>query len=240
MAKIYLKSAENTLILSPREMFQRAFSFASNWSEIRMGFFWSIISATGDNTQGPGESLTISSVLDNIAIGIKDSATQAIPGQVGSFFAGVGANTSSPAYINNPPVGIAAGGNVDALNVFGYNGVTAIAGSGNSTALLCPSDPSPATGYCGFGGVKFVLANRGGATQQFTITICRTQTVAGADYSPAALRTLMNTFASPSTPRTLAWNSGGVALPIPDAYCVRLPFFNNRIRLSCIRASQYA
>lgn len=86
MATIYQKTAsDKTLILSPREYFLRPFDFGTDWTEVRVGIFFGGVTSGGDNTQAVSETVAVSSAIDRIAFGIKDSATAALPGQAGSL-----------------------------------------------------------------------------------------------------------------------------------------------------------
>lgn len=236
-ASIYQKPTEKTLILSPREHFQRPFNFDA-WSEIRLGFFLSRVAAANDNAAGVNETFAAGVAADQICIGLKTSADLEIPGTAGCKFVGVASRAGADSSDTGATY-VATGGS-GFLNPTGWDGVTRIDGSGTVDGPRFPSDPSVATGYCGFYGLRLQLADRGLATQSFTITSFFTNPVAGNDYSPAALVALMNALGGASTPRTLAWNTGAAARTIPDALFFRWPFYNNRARISCMRMRRYA
>jgi hypothetical protein len=127
------------------------------------------------------------------------------------------------------------------LSAYGYEGVTAVAGSGAVTGMdNIPADPSPATGYCAFLGLRFVITNRGAATQSIALTSCVSGTTSGGTYTAALMLGDLNAFVGPSTSRTIAWNDGAAAYAIPDAFYFRAPLYNNRLRISCIRMKRFA
>ncbi len=104
--------------------------------------------------------------------------------------------------------------------------------------MVFPTDVTGAADYCGFFAVKLVITDRGLVTQQVTIGSASTKTISGSDYSTAALRLLINNASYGS--RVIDWNDGAAAYAIPDAFYVRMPFYNNRIRISAMRAIRYA
>lgn len=237
MATIYAKTGtDKTCILSPREYFMRPFDFQA-WTETRFGLYMDGVAASDDNTDSSAEAVATGSAADLIAIGMKDSATTNLPGVAGGLFLGVRNESTQSAGISGTSI---QSNNNLSLAACGFNGATLVAGTSSDRvdALQFPS-ASPATGYNGFWAIKFVITNLGAATQSVAISTTATTPIAGTDYSASALRTLINN-GTYSTPRTVAWNSGGVALDIPDAIFIRLPFYSNRIRISCMRAIRYA
>lgn len=228
-------AADRVLILDPREFHTRQFDF-DNWTEMRMGFFFSGVAAIGDNTASASEEVTQITVDDLITVGLKNSDTDDLPGQAGSLFIGA-KSYSSKANCNGAAFFSNAGSNK--LTAAAYNGASLIGGAGSDlNGLDYASNVTGITTYNGFWVLKLVITNRGLATQSIALSTGQTSNVSGADYSPSALRTLMNS-ATFTVPVTLAWNDGVAARPIPDSYWIRLPFYSNRIRLSCIRATRY-
>ena len=261
-ALIYQKSTvtvpnEETLILDTRQglLYPIAMtgSFVgspvnSNWSEIRLGMYFTIVSGssgslgTGNNTAGSaaGESLTISSPLDWISFGLKDSQTQTPPGYSGSMFIGVGVSVSNSGvpYRGAGKVDHNNGGNMQAYGAYG----TWVTGSTyNLNYMGFPSDPSPSgsTPYCGFYGIKMTLVNSGSSTQQIYVWSQTSTSVTSMNYNTTQLIQDMNNTAL-NGPYSISWASASVALPIPDAFWIRLPFYTYRIRLSAIAAKRFA
>lgn len=237
MALIYQKDTEKTLILSPRESYQRAFDFGLDWTEIRLGMYFSGISAAGDNSASVNETVNINNASDRIAYGIKNSTNTNYPGTADSIFIGALSNGSSSQcngenFYSQPSTLLAGGG---------LYGITQILpGSPNLGAgLIYPNSPAGSTSYCGAAILRIVISNRGLSNQSVVVSSAFTKTISGSDYSSAALRTLMNN-ASWVAAGSFNWNDGSVAYPIPDAFYIRLPFYNNRIRISCMRATRYA
>lgn len=229
MAEIYLKALENTLILEAREFMLRQFNFGT-WTEMRMGMFFGGIATTGNNNNVVGETVAISSALDRFAFGIKDSGTTAIPGQTGASFLGL---TTTIAQNNVSAIGSYQSNG--AWSAAGMTDTTIIGGTAGQTVLQTnfPNDVTVSSGYNAFYAIKFVINNQGLSTQTVDISVAAATTVAGTDYSLSALRTLINS-STYGTARNIAWNTGAAAKTIPNCWFLRLPFVNNRIRMSAI------
>ncbi len=232
MAQIYLKGSENTLILEPREYMLRQFDFGL-WTEIRLGFIFSAISSSNNNAVGVNETIALSGALDRLCFGIKNTDTTVIPGQTGCRFLGV---------VNSGNVTLSAASQQIAEGFggmrFGAGVDTTIAVNTGfaSDGMLCPANPALASSYGGFYALKLTVANRGLSTQTVTASTARQATVAGTDYSVSALRSLITggTYGTPSN--AMVWNDGVSAYALPDCFYIRMPFLNNRIRLSSIEA----
>lgn len=241
MATIYQKTvSDKTCILAPREFTLHPFDF-QNWTEMRLGIYFGGVTSGGDNTMSTAETVTLSSSADRVCFGIKNSSTNDIPGVAGSLFLGSMTGTGLSSDI---PGGIEFGttGTSNSLSAGGYDGTTLVGGTTSQYLLddmKFPTDTSLATGYNGFYAVKFVITNRGTASQSVAISSATTRTVAGTDYSAQALRLLINN-ATYNASQSVAWNTGAAARDIPDAIYIRMPFYSNRIRISAIRAIRYA
>jgi hypothetical protein len=237
MALIYQKTvSDKTLILAPREFYLRPFDFHNDWTEMRFGIYLSGVTSGGDDTTAGAESVTLSTAADRIAIGIKDSATNDLPGFGAALFlggvtaTGQTSDSSSSQFTQSGSSGLCAAG---------YHETTLVGGTvtlGNSLAFPAASG---STGYCGFYAIKFVITNRGAASQAVAISSVGTTPIAGTDYSAQALRLLINN-ATYNSPTTIAWNDGAVARTIPNSIFIRMPFYSNRIRISAMRAIRYA
>lgn len=240
MAEIYLKSAENTLILSPREGVQRPFNFDA-WTEVRLGMYFGGVTAAGDNSQAVAETVNISSYLDRITFGLK-TEDALMPGQTDCKFIGVTSTTRSELDTT-----VNTFGSADATSGFynGMNGAIAIdttfttRTTPNSSGMRYPT-VTGATAYCGFYALKFVVTNSGTATQQIAVSFSQNNSVAGADYSASALLTDINNAVYTSMGAAFDWNNGASAYALPNAFWLRLPFFNNRVRVSAVRLVRYA
>jgi len=239
MAIIYQKTAsDKTCILNTRQALLRQFNFGS-WTQIRLGFFFSGVTAAGDNTQAVAESVAVSNPLDRIMFGIKNSDNDTFPGYAGSYFLGCATQNAGVSECNTQDFQSDTGN----LNAIGFDGATVVGGAvgqslGNS--MLWGANTAAATGYCGFYALQLIITNLGLATQQVAIRGATTSAIAGANYSESALRTYLNNGPWTGTQVTLAWNDGVAARSIPDGFFIYLPFFLNRIRLSAIMAVQYA
>lgn len=237
MASIYQKTvSDKTCILAPREFLLRPFDFGA-WTEMRFGCFLSGVAASGDNTNSAAETVALSSFEDRITFGIKDSATNDLPGYGAALFLGAVTETGGASDCTGSAFQTAAASRLAAA---GFHETTLVNGSSSLTS--CPSFPasaSGATGYCGFYAVKFVIANLGTSSQAVTISSVSTTPISGTDYSAAALQLLLNN-ATFDSGVSVAWNDGAAARAIPDAVFIRMPFYSNRIRLSAMFASRYA
>ncbi len=240
MAEIYTKTTKKTLILEPRECVIRQFDFGA-WTEMRMGMYFSGIAASGNDSQGLGETVAVASALDRITFGIKDSDTTNIPGETGSLFLGVLSETySSTAITGNDSsafrsAGASNGSSSRALVAGGFVGTSLINGNPGSDLCVEPDYPAPtgSTAYCAFLALKFLITNIGLSSQTVTISASTATPVSGNAYTLANLRSAINA-ATYSNAKVVTWNTGAAARAIPDCWFLRLPFLNNRIRMPAI------
>lgn len=238
MGYFYPKAVgDKTLVLSARQGLSRVPNFSPDWTEARIAMFYSGITAADYNTTAIAETVAYSGRQDYISFGLKNSDDPALPGLADSLFLGatnqVGANSVSNTvgFYSSTSGTLSAAGFVGTTLV-GGTGSEALAGS--DSGLQYPA-ANGASSYCGFYALKFVIADRGLVTQTVAISAAVTSPMTGTDFSETALLTKM-TSATFGTVRTLDWNDGVVAYDIPDAFWIRLPFFNNRIRISAMRA----
>jgi len=235
MASIYQKTvSDKTCILAPREYIMRPFDFG-DWTMMRFGMFIGGVTASGDNSQSVDEEVSLITAGDRWTIGIKDSATTALPGQAGSLFVGAGsfggkANMNANTMFSN----------VGANNASAQTFVGTSQQGGSAGGEIAPAWPTVtgASTYCGFYVIQFTIANLGLATQTINVAVQGNSSISGTDYSAGALRTLINN-AIFNAGITFAWNDGVSARAIPDAIWIRAPFYNNRLRLSGIMAVRY-
>lgn len=243
MAEIYLKSAENTLILEPREYMLRQFDFGA-WTEMRMGLYYGGVSASDNDGAGSAEQVANSTALDLLSFGIKDSST-ALPGTTGSLFLGVGTGygnfSSTSAATTFGRCASGDGSSQQVLAAVGYYDTNLLNGTYPADNLSSMTYPSPTgtTGYCGFFGLKFVVTDIGLSSQTVTISSVVTSPISGSTYTLAALRTLLNN-STYGTGRVVDWNDGASARVIPNCCFLHLPFYNNRIRISAIDMIKFA
>jgi hypothetical protein len=238
MAKIFEKSVtDKTLILEPREGLLRKFDFGNDWTEVRVGMFFSIVTAAGDDTySGTLESLAFNTAADYVTFGLKNTSDEALPGLADSLFlgymqpSGLGAQFSSGNIQNASNNQMSSGG---------FVGTTGVINAGTASRHLpCPTLAGTSADYAHGAMLKFVIADRGLATQTVTVTFGWTQTT-GTDYSASLLRTEMNNATYNGLGSALAWNDTSDAYDIPDGFWVRLPFYDYRLRISAIRAIRY-
>lgn len=232
------KEGVSTAVLAVRE-FQRAkltVKLGSDWTEARVGMFFSGVDAHENNLSCPDEILNVSDVSDYVTFGLKDSNSYFLPGEAGSLFLGV-RSTGSTSKAHQPNFGSSGyfADSFDFCSAVGYAGATLIDAGAFANGGLHFPDPEPATGYSGFYCVKFVVNARGLSSQSVSMSVARSDQVEGVDYGKAALYQAMNN-ATFGAAKTVAWNNGGSARALPDASWVRIPFYNARIRIQEIMA----
>lgn len=240
MANIYQQvSSDKTLILAPREAFQRKFDVGS-WNEIRLGIFFNSAGSSTPTSSYVDEILNQNTRSDIIAFGLKDSATSILPGFSGSYFLGASITGSESMAANNTQY---YNNSITNLYGTGFYGTSASFGSSNLSQLRYPNGggANSSTDYCGFYVLKMVLNNSGSSTQTVTMTTSATQQVSSGTsfYSIPQLNQLMNnaTFGSNST---VTWNDGVNAYPIPDSIWIRTPYYFNTIRISSLSLIKYS
>lgn len=226
-------------VLEPREAYERPPNFTT-WSEVRMGMFYTVVPSASYNTYSTSETIAYSSYLDRLCFGLSNGSGLA-PGAIGSQFVGwmtnqaAGATTTNTS--NNATNGVLAGTN--AMKWASSNDATILtsANIGLGYGANVNYAPYSASNYASFIGLKLTVQNAGLATQTITAQMSDVGDGSGpgvgpfADVSLANLRTQL-TNASYAAGQVLTWNAGGVALPIPYYWFIRLPFLNNRIRVS--------
>lgn len=237
MALIYLKGAENTCILAPREMTVRPFNFGA-WTEMRMGIFFTMVTAAGDDANAVNETVVIASALDYMAFGIKTNNTT--PARTaGTDFIGLMNQTAQSSLLTaGAPGNLNSAGNPRGV----YLNDAAVLSEATNLGQADFPQAAGAAGYNGFLGLRFVITNLGLVNQQINLGFGIRSSVAGVDYSVTALRTQI--LSGGSTGYTMGgprdWNTGVVARVVPDAFYVRMPFFNNRIRMSAMEMIKVA
>ncbi len=240
MAQIYQKTvSDKTCILAPREFYLRPFDFGSDWTEMRVGIYFSGVTSGADDTTSVSETVTVSTAADNIYFGLKNSDTDDLPGFGTALFLGVMTQAASTSQLTAGSPNKIRSSAGDFLVSNGYHDTTLVTGTGGSGVSMQFPAASGTSAYCGFFVVKFVINNLGLSSQTVDISMSETSSISGTDYSASALRLLINnaTFTSAAN---VVWNTGAAARDIPDAVFIRMPFYNNRIRLSAIRAIRYA
>lgn len=244
MSNIYEKiTGDKTLVLTARDGFMRKFNFGT-WTDMAIGIYFTGI--VGNNTAISGdENVNIITHADRMTFGLKNSSNTILPGFPGSYFVGACSRIGDS---QATALGSSYGNNNGQFPSIGFYGDTVT--SGGTTNHSCNNIAFPngggtgATSYNGFTGLRFIISNLGASNQSILVKWGRTDTVAGTDYSTAALVTQMNNqnwqLPSGGASYTIAWNDGATAYPIPDAFWIRMPFYTNIIRMSSIAAVKYA
>ncbi len=225
-----------------RGNYYRQSQVGTNWNEVRVGMLYQVIPSSGLDGASAAETVTASSYLDWGCFGLMNSRTSssAIPGVAGVQFVGMAINTVNASSIANNSNSSGTGwinGNYG-RTACSINGTSILTASSNLIYQITYAQYNAST-YAAYLGLRFVVANKGGATQTITVYIndCSSS---GSGKGPFAitqataipvLRSHM-TNDTMSANASLTWNAGGVALALPDSFIVRLPFLNNCLRMA--------
>jgi hypothetical protein len=244
MAKIYQKNvSDKTLILGPRESFNRQIITGSAWSEVRIGIFASLVSDSNDNGKAGGQSVSSQNVLSNrIFIGLKDSSSL-FPGSADTLFLGAMSSGSTTTDLhgtyNYPPYPIGFSSNERKFYAHGYYGSTPKIGANTTFNFDFPGDGqiSGDSQYQGIMIVSLAVHNIGAANQQVVISAGHSG-VAETPYDASNMFLYLSKNKGPTwtTLGTVNWNDGATAYPLPDSLFIYSPFVNARLRMSCIQA----
>ncbi len=238
MAKIFNKSNDTSLILSPREAVYRQFNFGQ-WTELRVGMLFGVVNDTNDSGSATTEEVYRLTDLDRVYFGIKSYGNE-IPGVSNTNFIGVTSATSS--YVNI--LGSRTGTFVNNGGLFYYRLYLGAASASlplSTKAIDAGVDtgfiyPTTIGSTCGFYGLKYVLQNSGSANQCVILNYKSTST---AGTSSADLNTLLtnNTswnsmYSSDASYSTASWETG---IPLPDTFYTHIPSYRNRLRITAIQ-----
>lgn len=239
MATILTKSARQVAVFAPREYLMRPFDFDSDWTEVQLGIFWCLIAGTGTDSQPSSETVVVSTPIQRVAFGIK-SETDDIPGTAGTNFLGVMTRTQSVFIQGNqfgPTSELRDSTGTKALCAVGFDGTTEVANAAtNNTYMPFGYTTNDATNYAEFYGVRFVVANRGLATQTVQIYSSSSTTATKTPYNASALKACLENATWTAMGSALAYNDGAAAYAIPSSFYIRMPFISNRLRLAGMRA----
>ena len=230
---VTVNTVDQVGILYPRDAYHRRAKIGSAYLEVRMGMFFTFVPSGNDDAHCVAETIAPAGYLDWFTFGLKDSSANA-PGKAGAQFIGhcwsadaVPANTNALTANTAGQASMANGGGKQLLATL--NGATVISSGDSSVIMYFPV--WSATNVNAFWGMRFLVANLGLSTQTVA---CKGQLIAAAqtDVSNSALRTAIYNTAYSGTERTLNWFSGNAALPLPDYVWIRVPFNNNRLRIT--------
>ena len=245
MALAYQKTASDiSVILEPREAaFRIPEASANQWTELRLGAFLSLTTAAADNAAIPAESYLSSTVYDRFCFGLKNSSNNTLPGVTGSTawgLLGQNAMTNQTFSANGNfryGNGFAGAGHVGIVNDTTYK--VGLGGAAYSISLSA-NNPTGSSDYALFLGLKFIITNRGTATQQVQI-IRASPLTTYTDVSETALRSILVNFDSidESNPEAAKdANDGATAWDVPDAVFIRFPMLLSRLRLHNVMVMQ--
>ena len=222
-----VNTSDKTLILGVRETFTRKLNIGSNWLDVRIGMYFTMVPATNDDSSSITETVTYNNYKDRFFWGIKNDSNY-LPLSSGSRFVGMSnSNGNAPSIPSN--VSAAQSFNGTALYPISTNGTTILSSNSGQTDVGVPR--YSLTNSNGLWSQRFLVNNYGLSTQTISCTNKISYTTAIADVSMNSLyNQLTGSFGGGST--TLTWNASSIALPLPEYFFVNFPFFNNRIRIT--------
>lgn len=240
-ANIYQKpsTTDKMLILDPGQYFMRPINMG-NWTELRIGMYLSGVAATGDNAQNVAETLALSNASTRYAIGLKTHNSN-LPGTSGTDFIGLTNSTNAVSNVTDSVWRYGAVGGSYSNRLCGG----AFVGTSITTLATVDSGidipvPSGTTSYSTFYALRFVITDRGLSSQTVSLSFSRGAATSTSDYSEGLLNGQINNATYTSFGSALAWNNGSVAYDIPNAVFVRIPFIDNKLRITAISVMKIA
>ncbi len=253
MATIFQKVAgEQCLILGSREALIYPFDVGS-WSEIRVGYYISLTSASDDNALSTNETSSYAGSFKNSMYwGLKDSGS-ALPTQAAVAFVGWGqtstqARTSrivnhDPVFDGNPYVMLEVGDNVSLfvqspsrMISYGTAHVHSQANVGDGQFMITPvpaNGTGTAVGYAAYYTEQYIKTNVGGKN---TISFGTAASLPAEAHNITNLRNRI--LASSYTTMLTGWattdqTSAGTNLDLNSLF-IYMPFVSNRLRIHAI------
>ena len=227
---------DSTLIVAPRQGLLLPFNTIPNWLTLRIGMFASWTSSTGNNASAwtSTEDAASTAAIDWFAFGVKNN-NSTLPGLLGSRFLGILSYTNYKARIatvsSRPTISSASTANVKYGSCI--DSTVDFTASATLPSFPPPSASSSTSSYAAFIGLHIALLNAGAANQ--TAAIGRlTQGSDVSDTSSNALLTRIGEAVNTPVELGAVFNTGGAAVPRPDAIFVRLPFTGHRLRIHSI------
>lgn len=239
--KATVNTSDGVLLLSSKEHLIRKTGIGTSWLDARIGMFFTFVPTANDNAASVTETDVTAGPVDYFFFGLKDSSAN-LPRTSGSKFLGLVMGRGGNIYMVSNSSGESHWGN--STNTAG-NGAHFISQNGTTeiSNVAIPADnidawqiPVFSTGTVNrLLAIKFEVTDFGLSTQKVTMHFNSVRT-AFSNVSDASLQAQLvgASWAAPTTSFWLAadWNSGGVALPLPEYFYVRSPFISNRIRIS--------
>lgn len=225
-----------------RGNYWRQSQVGTNWNEVRVGMLYQIVPNGATDGASVAETVTAASYLDWMAFGLMNTRTDSslIPGVAGVNFIGLLGNTTNASSIANHANTSALGYiNGDYARQFcSAEGTSILTKSSSLFGQMTYAQYSSST-YASMFGIRYVVANKGAANQTVTAYTCSCDS-GGTEIGPFAITQttaisvlrsrLMNDSFSDSA--SLTWNASGAAITLPDCFFVRLPFYNNLLRMA--------
>jgi hypothetical protein len=244
MAAIYSKSGEKLILCAVREAHVRPFQ-ATDWTDLRVGFFLSLTQSGADDTiTGLAESIAGPSLgfTDRIAIGLTDSATgQTFLGytnlagrrviSIGSsdlVSSDVGIGTSNTNFWR--PKSGASGGDNHTLRIIDSGESRASAGDGSQPHFV--QNVGGAGGYSTFFGLRFTRPDASGRSKIITMQVKKTIGGHSSDILFSSTPTNAIGEAQLESFPTDVQTLGPVELThAPDTFFFYWPFHSSRLRI---------
>lgn len=221
-----------------RGNYHRQSLVGSNWNEVRLGFLGTLIGGAGSDGHTVVESVTVASYLDWLCLGLMNTRANSsiIPGVAAANFAGLvfgGTNGHAVSVGDNTAGGTNIICSSSDMKLTSMAGVSVLTATAVSNSQLVVGQYS-ATVYAMSWLLKFVVNNKGASNQTLTVSESTRWSSATAITQATATPTLRANLLNLTyeNPTVLTWNSGGVALPLPDCWFFRAPFYSNALRIA--------
>ena len=220
----------------PLNAYRRPSLVGTSWNEVRLGILYTWVPTVSSDAACSAESITAASCLDWFTLGLKDSSDLA-PGRAGASFIGFCFPGTTATYTVSITSNAAGTGTLATSSNHSYiasvYGTSLLSADNIATVFTVQYPIFSLTSVCAFLGLKLVVNNAGASNQSITCTMYSNTAGNTADMSVNNLRTQIFNVAY-ATSGTINWNSGGVALPLPTYWYLRLPFNLSRIKITAM------
>ncbi len=221
----------------PREAYKRQTTLGTAWNVVRLGIFYNFVPASSDDAACTAESVAVSTPVDWLTFGLKDSS-DVLPGKTGAKFMGLVLGPRTPVALTSNASGAASVTDVDGGHhdqCAGWVDTTNEAidvGAGAVSAVSMPFPIFSTSDAYGFFALQFAVQLAGTSGQLVEIKAAFSGT-AVTDVSKANLRAMVAaaSYIANTNNRSIYWNTGSAARPLLDYFYIRSPFLNNRLRL---------
>lgn len=222
-----VNTSDKTLILASKEGFRRQGSIGTNWTQVRIGCFYTVVPSGNDDAAFGLETVTQNVIgKDDLTFGLCDAASGGAF-TTSSRFVGIRNHGNYTQDITNVSGAGRIWGQGSLMLASASNGTSEIHGSGHSFSLGYPQFST--TGVA-FHAIQFTVVNAGASSQTVNLKVI-TASSSITDVSTTNLKSLIlgGTY---SNLTDVTFNSGGSALTLPDCFWIRIPAVNHRLRIS--------